>query len=1370
MNAKNTSPTTFRHGFLKPALLLGLSAALLPPAHAVLTDITLGQVLQAGSQPANIALALSVEFPTVGSPYRTDSYFNPDKTYIGYWDHQGCYRYKGETHFPFGEDQYFYRNSTVDPTTKECNKGSDKDEYSGNLLNFAATSSIDVLRLAMTGGHREVDTTDTTILARAFLYNGWQTNSGSSNFPARKIKREHLGKYLPAAPAKITVTDDIFVSNCKNVIMFGTRSGNHGCEYGRNYKASLQKADNSWEDATGHMWDVYWCQNNRAAWYPASKACKVEFTQYVINAEYDLRNLNPQSKPGQDFSSGNAPGDINTFLPLYARVKVCDTSAENDPVNGTRKDLCRKYGEHFKPIGEIQKNGEKAKISAFGYLANNERSEDGKHSVMRAAGAFLGPTKFDGTANPEAEWEAATGIFKTNPRNASGPTASDGQIYSGTINYLNRFGTTGVLGYYKTFDAIGNLYYEALRYFMGKQPLAATLSYLDNKLAREGQGILDGYPVIRTWDDPIASKCNLDNYILAIGDSNSWEVERLADEPMRIPDGGTAENFTPQTYLNEIKDWNTAKSWATCHSYDGAYTGTLYYRCDWAGAAYGAFTRPIRKDMASDNTGSLDSIRVKTFTIDVDEGGSATVDRRSYFQAAKYGWFNDNNNNGKPDPGEWETAGSSPASPEYYVQASQADKMMSGIKKFFEAANNPTGGVFSVDYTNTRFSPTLTSGGMFLPVQDQTDWSGTVRRLKINYDQEHKTFAAGEVIWDAGLILTDSTKTGHVTAANRKLFTWSRDDKEGTEFKADKLDAAVIASLKKDSANGADEKHLERINWLRGDRSNEETLLRKRNSVMGDVLNGTPVFKKGFDEIIDSTYATFKSANKTRPGVVYVGANDGMMHAFNAESGQELFAYIPRAVSEKLYLLTRSAYLTNHRPYVDATPEVAEAKIGTNWKTILASGMGGGAKGVFALDVTDPANFDDDKVLFEFTNIDDPDMGNVTTPPRIIMLRKPGAGETPEFAWYLAVSSGYNNYKDDGYNKDDNSASFSNDGAQALFLLSLDKAVSDTWTLNSNYFKIKLPAPLGTVTQAGLANPGYVQGYYGEARILYAGDLQGNLWRFDLRTGINEANVAAAVQTNASNTYIPLAKVGQPITTSPVITAGADSGYMVLFGTGKYMEMADVTAGMSVTNAIYGIWDKLSTAAADYELSSNQFYQRSFGALTGGVRNISNGKLFTFGSGGVCNSTSNPDDSTCRGWQVVLPSAGERVIANGALAASFVAFNSVKPGGNICAGTGSSATLCLDPLYGTQNNGCEYRPFTGFIGTPTIMLLDLADYTYSKRSSTGRRTLQISETTLSPGGTPKSNTIGTNQGTTATPPQISVGRVGWREIKDFIQH
>ena len=128
------------------------------------------------------------------------------------------------------------------------------------------------------------------------------------------------------------------------------------------------------------------------------------------------------------------------------------------------------------------------------------------------------------------------------------------------------------------------------------------------------------------------------------------------------------------------------------------------------------------------------------------------------------------------------------------------------------------------------------------------------------------------------------------------------------------------------------------------------------------------------------------------------------------------------------------------------------------------------------------------------------------------------------------------------------------------------------------------------------------------------------------------------------------------------------------------------------------------------------------------------------------------------------------MIANGALAASFVAFNSVKPGGNICAGTGSSATLCLDPLYGTQNNGCEYRPFTGFIGTPTIMLLDLADYTYSKRSSTGRRTLQISETTLSPGGTPKSNAIGTNQGTTATPPQISVGRVGWREIKDFIQH
>ena len=338
---------------------------------------------------------------------------------------------------------------------------------------------------------------------------------------------------------------------------------------------------------------------------------------------------------------------------------------------------------------------------------------------------------------------------------------------------------------------------------------------------------------------------------------------------------------------------------------------------------------------------------------------------------------------------------------------------------------------------------------------------------------------------------------------------------------------------------------------------------------------------------------------------------------------------IDHAVTRYTELLALPDY--THLPFVDAMPAVEEAQLtasdgATTWKTVLVSGMGGGAQGIFALDLTDPDAFDKSKVMFEFTDADDVDMGNVIGQPKLVRIKQAGAAATaPQYRWYVAVSSGYNNYQADGAS--------STDGRQALFLLSLDKAVSDTWTLNSNYFKIKLPAPLGTVTQAGLANPGYVQGYYGEARILYAGDLQGNLWRFDLRTGINADNVAAAVQTNASNTYIPLAKVGQPITTSPVITAGADSGYMVLFGTGKYMEMADVTAGMSVTNAIYGIWDKLSTAAADYELSSNQFYQRSFGALTGGVRNISNGKLFTFGSGGVCNSTSNPDDSTCRGWQ-----------------------------------------------------------------------------------------------------------------------------------------
>jgi type IV pilus assembly protein PilY1 len=162
--------------------------------------------------------------------------------------------------------------------------------------------------------------------------------------------------------------------------------------------------------------------------------------------------------------------------------------------------------------------------------------------------------------------------------------------------------------------------------------------------------------------------------------------------------------------------------------------------------------------------------------------------------------------------------------------------------------------------------------------------------------------------------------------------------------------------------------------------------------------------------------------------------------------------------------------------------------------------MGGGAQGVFALDVTAPESFGVDNVLWEFTDADDPQMGNVVTQPVLMKLKVPGESGSPAtYKWFVVVGSGYNNYKSDGH--------VTTTGAQALFFLSVDKAANAAWQAGTNYFKVELPVANGAIAN-GLSNPGFLTGPGGEATLLYAGDLQGNIWKFDLTAGINNANLA----------------------------------------------------------------------------------------------------------------------------------------------------------------------------------------------------------------------------------------------------------------------
>ena len=1085
--------------------------------------------------------------------------------------------------------------------------------------------------------------------------------------------------------------------------------------------------------------------------------------------------------------------------PMYARVRVCD-----DIEKTTRTDLCQRYPDgNYKPVGEVQRNATGIRMAAFGYLAEDGTGRYG--GVLRAPMKYPGPTYVDQNGQPQTnahtEWNANNGVFTVDPQGAS-PTYSR----SGVINYLNKFGTTGTtLGYYKENDPVGELYYEALRYYQGLAPTASAISGTINA---------DGYPVYTNWTDPLQNACERRNFILTIGDVNTHADRQLPGhkssmattaDPARSAEpllGDSSKTFdaaywtdlltgfetnptTPKIYTDALgRSQNTAgnpnqndNNINLATKGTGSNASSAYY---WAGAAYWANTQPIRWDTKDGQ--SMKDVRVKTFTIDVDEGGNGSIEdsspraikarRSSFYLAGKYGWFNDANLDGSPfktsgggiNNKEWEDP-SAPNTPDGYVIASQGQKMIEGIRKFFRAASSERGAVSVSAISTARFTLQTRSGDIFTPKFNPADWSGTIEKSALALNTTTGIVESmSNVAWDTSTLLTAASTMQAMTVpdpyvkpANRNIITFATDGAatKGVPFNVaskGELDSAVLTALGTNPSTGsADNLMDQRINWLRGDRSNELSstggMLRRRGSIMGDVINSGPVYKQDADSTLSGTgYLAFAQSAKTRTAVVYAGANDGMMHAFRATDGKELFAYIPRAVATHLNKLTHPNYA--HRPYVDGVPQVGEAQVGSNWKTLLVSGMGGGAQGVFALDVTTPENFGVNNVMFEFTDADDADMGNVLTQPTLVKLKVPSATalSTPSYKWFVAVGSGYNNYRADGR--------ASGTGAQALFFLSVDKAAGTSWQEGSNYFKVVLPVS-STTTANGLANPGVVTGVNGETTLLYAGDLQGNVWKVDLSDGINTTNIGTSV-LQSSGTRIPIfvaldsTGARQPITTSPVVVEANAKGYMVLLGTGKFIEPSDATTAQ--TQSIYGIWDSLENTSTDFTIPRNKLYPRT-ATLTGTTVSLDSG-TFSFGKG----------SGAYRGWRLDLPETRERIAVDPALLIGSATFNSATPEGT-CSGDGSGRSYCLNPVYGTSVCGSTSST-QGIRGAPIPFQIELDASSYSTRSPTGRRTVTIEQQVISSGTKITSAGNSLISGQTLNQVSIPAGRVSWRELRN----
>jgi Tfp pilus tip-associated adhesin PilY1 len=446
------------------------------------------------------------------------------------------------------------------------------------------------------------------------------------------------------------------------------------------------------------------------------------------------------------------------------------------------------------------------------------------------------------------------------------------------------------------------------------------------------------------------------------------------------------------------------------------------------------------------------------------------------------------------------------------------------------------------------------------------------------------------------------------------------------------------------------------INYLRGQNGYEQLrtansannlVYRNRVAVMGDALESQPTFIAAPTfSYSDPGYSTFVTNNASRPGTVYIGTNDGMLHAFAASTGVERWAFVPSVVIPNMWKLADINYASEHVNFVNGSPVISDICTAncTNaatavWKTILVDGLNAGGREFFALDITNPAA---PSLLWEFTPTQDANLGYSYGRP-VITKKQDGT-------WVVLLTSGYDNGTDSAtpVTPATTPATYvpnspSGDGAGHLYVInaatgSIISNISDTTGspgTPSGLTKIAAySAVLGT-NQAGL---------------VYGGDLLGNLWRFDINNISNAPFVLAQLEDPSG--------VAQPITTTP--TLGAVNGVDIIFvGTGAYLQSSDLANTQVQT--IYAITDNAATATlvnpAGSGRNSNTLIQQTLTNTGNQTRTDTNNAV---------------DLTVSRGWYIDLPDTGERANVDFQLVQGTLLVPTIVPSNTACSPGGYS--------------------------------------------------------------------------------------------------
>ncbi|GAB2196498.1 pilus assembly protein [Sessilibacter sp. MAH4] len=649
-------------------------------------------------------------------------------------------------------------------------------------------------------------------------------------------------------------------------------------------------------------------------------------------------------------------------------------------------------------------------------------------------------------------------------------------------------------------------------------------------------------------------------------------------------------------------------------------------------------------------------------------------------------------------------------------EASDGDALVDAFDRIFEEIFSSAGSLTSV---------TFNSGSLEL---DTALYQATFSRTEFLWNGELVAFPIDEntglfsldAAWNASRILDARVAAnGH---EDRSIYTMGNNN-DGISFVTSNWGQLTATQQNDLRGGGTPAQGRDVLNYLRGESNplfRDRTTSDGRLGLLGDIVNSSPI-EVGEPELnypdpgvtvgngtvstafgtASRPYSQFRAANAGRESIVYVGSNDGMMHAFRGspeDGGQEVFAYIPSQLfdssrdDEGLFFLTNERY--DHRFYVDGPLTASDIFIDPNggssdrWRTVVVGALRAGGRGIYALDVTDPSTLSNpnnaaDVVLWEFDGDDSPNMGYVYGEIRVALMAN---GK-----WAAIVGNGYNSDNEEA----------------RLFIIFFEEGADGTWS-TGEWVELET----GVANDNGMGAPvlADLDGDFIVDRI-YSGDIRGNMWVFDVSS--DNPNNWGSAYTRSNGEPQPLftarndSNQVQAITTQPIITRNPDTvttgngaNVLVFFGTGKFIEQGDYTDLTQMS--FYAVWDR-----GDGSLDRGDLEPRILTTTT--ITNADGEEVITRQVSGDQIRWFNGSEGEW-GWFMDFPEPGERVIVEPSILQGSLFFASSIPTTSACSNGGqgflnsvsTNGLASETPLFDVNGDGRVDIEDLGYVGETVL--------------------------------------------------------------------